>query len=590
MKKFLVNWQRIRRQGGDILPAELALFFLWVITGFALGFWVLNYIPMQKSGATTAFIREGILFLLFFPIFLYMLGMRKRMDWIILILLLSLCLSSHFLIVAARDWDVVSDRDESLETCLAYLLHGKFPYLFTTHAHNSAIVLPGHFLLALPFFVIFGGMEWTTLFLQAAFLFLLAFRWIKSQSEPGKENAPDFRFLCCMIAGISPILFFEEFYAGDDSWPAYLFAMTILLLLEKPRPVLIAILLCLATLSRNFFFFLPFLVFPYLYRQWGKKMALRTFLIFAGFCLVLLLPFILWNPRHFFYKSPMGVSLGKFSSEFRSKDSWFFQIYNYIFAARASIRHYQVALIVIVLAWWGGVTARSLSKIILVYLGVISFAIFSIQGAVLLEYYTWFIPPALILPFMPLEKAESKQQTKIIFRIFKFCFLAFLFGLLCIRFITDTKIETAKRRDFLKNQGRRMFCIANSEMWEGCLKQDPLQGKKAIYKGKEGFIEGRFLEPGVVKKIQIKKLGSDIETKGFQADIFLIDLKGKPKHILTIKEENIGYAPEIHKDQIQSLPENYSYNVEEKGDWAGMRIEFKGHGWFTLEDIRAYGD
>jgi len=586
MKRFILSWQRIRREGGDILPAELGLFLLWVITGFALGIWVLNFIPFQKNCATTAFIREGILFLLFFPIFLYALGLRKRLDWIIVILLLSLCLSSHFLIVAARDWDYVSDRDESLETCLAYLLHGKFPYLFTTHAHNRAIVLPGHFLLALPFWLILGGMEWTTLFLQAAFLFLLAHRWIKSRSEPERGIAPDFRFLACMIAGISPVLFFEEFYAGDDSWPAYLFAMA-LLLLDRPRPVLIAILLGLATFSRNFFFFLPFLVFPYLFRQWGKKNAGRAFLIFVGFCLALLVPFILWNPRHFFHTSPMGVSLGKFIPQFRSEDSWFAQIYNYLFAARASIRHYQVALIVIVLALWGGLTAKSLSRIILVYLGIISFALFSIQRAVLLEYYTWFIPPALLLPFMPQERQESKSQPMLL-RIFKISMLIFLFALLCLRFITDTKAELAKRRDYLLDQGRRMFCIGNSQMWEGCVNQDPLQGKKGIYKGNKGFIEGRFLEPGPVNKIRIKNLRTDVETKGFQADFFLIDLQGRPKHIWTLREHNIGAAPGKDNDKIQSLPENYFFNVGEKGDWAGIRIEFQGHGWFTIEDVSAY--
>lgn len=188
-----------------------------------------------------------------------------------------------------------SDRDDALNTAIAAVLHGEYPYARTTYLGNPITPLPGALLLALPFWLLgnsaFQAVAWLAVW--SAVLLGARRSWLT--------------VFAIAASTLSPEALRETLTGGDLLANGVYVALAIWFTLQTaqckaPSPVcmsLATLLLGVALTSRpNFLMLLP-IVFAAVARQSGWRCALH---LVGGACAVgfaLALPFYFHAPEAF---------------------------------------------------------------------------------------------------------------------------------------------------------------------------------------------------------------------------------------------------------------------------------------------------
>lgn len=180
-----------------------------------------------------------------------------------------------------------SDDDDAHNAGVAALLAGESPYSRVTYLGNHLHQLPGSFVLAAPFAVV-----WTSA-LQNIFwlpLFFVALR--REVSDPRTPLV-----IAWLVLGLSPSVLHQVVTGSSYSWNAITVLLAMWWLMRRPSSAFAAAAVGVAICSRPNFFLLVPLVFTALGRSAGWPMALRQTAIIGTVTGALALPFYLANPE-----------------------------------------------------------------------------------------------------------------------------------------------------------------------------------------------------------------------------------------------------------------------------------------------------
>lgn len=190
-----------------------------------------------------------------------------------------------------------SDRDDALNIATARLLSGQYPYAAVTYLQNAITPLPGSLVLAVPF-VVLGNSAYQNLFWLIVFFLAL-----ETLLEDKHRALPVFwiTLLC------SPAILHQLVTGGDLlANGIYVFCFTNWLTRAALRPaggalqkLLLAVLFGIGLASRAHFIFITPLVFSYLVRTCGVRVAVRLLAAGCGAFALITVPFYVHSPETF---------------------------------------------------------------------------------------------------------------------------------------------------------------------------------------------------------------------------------------------------------------------------------------------------
>jgi hypothetical protein len=180
-----------------------------------------------------------------------------------------------------------SDDDDAHNAGVAALLAGETPYSRTTYLGNELHQLPGSYVLAAPF-----AMVWTSALQN---LFWLPLFFVALRQEVSDPRTP--LVLAWLVLAISPAVLHQVVTGSSYSWNAITVLLGMWWLLRRPSSTLAAVALGVAMCSRPNFLFLMPLAFAALGRGAGWPVAVRQTAIAGGVAAALALPFYFMSPE-----------------------------------------------------------------------------------------------------------------------------------------------------------------------------------------------------------------------------------------------------------------------------------------------------
>lgn len=201
-----------------------------------------------------------------------------------------LCLTVVFLwvypIVNTHAENSGSDDDDAHNVGVAALLDGQSPYSRVTYLGNSLHQLPGSFVLAAPFALI-----WTSALQN---LFWLPLFFLVVRREVSERRTP--LVLAWLVLGLSPAVLHALVTGSSYSTNAISVLLAMWWLLRTPLSTLAALAFGLALCSRPNFWFLVPLVFAWLGREAGWHLAIRQMAIAGAVVAGSVLPLYIVSP------------------------------------------------------------------------------------------------------------------------------------------------------------------------------------------------------------------------------------------------------------------------------------------------------
>lgn len=213
------------------------------------------------------------------------------------------------------------DRNEAITYWLSALVHGDYPYRGPTDLGNPISVLPFMPLSASPF-VLVGNVGYFEVF---GYLLLVVLLWHRYRSAPMK------RAFSVLVLSSAPLLYFEVTARSDiiANMALLMLIPFFMMWIEDHRESLerrdIAICgVLFGCLAATRLALLPALAVPalYLLRRYGMVTFARVIGLAAALFIVLLLPFILWDPDLFFHYAPFGVNATKLGQHTPTQAAW----------------------------------------------------------------------------------------------------------------------------------------------------------------------------------------------------------------------------------------------------------------------------